>query len=406
MSALLPVYDRDLVIVSGKGSRVTDAEGRTYLDFAAGIGVNGLGYGDRKVVAAIRKQAGRLVHASNLYYSEPVLRLADRLSALAFPSKVFFSNSGTEAVEAAMKFARRIGGPAGRTEFVAFERAFHGRTMGALSMTWSEKYRAPFEPLIPGVRFCAWDDLAAAASAIGPRTAAVFVEPVQGEGGVRVAPRQFLQGLADLCRERGALLVSEEVQCGLGRTGRLFAYQHAGIRPDIVTLAKPLGGGLPLGAVLLKEELAGAIAVGDHGSTFGGNPVAAAASLVVLDRLTAPEFLPKVNAKATLLRRGLNLIARTYPAVKQVRSLGLMVGIELEAAALPVVKALREKGILVTRAGDNVVRLLPPLVVRRKEIRRLLRALDEVLATGCGAAPAPPPPPAAVVEGGSGGAAA
>jgi len=406
VSALLPVYDRDLVIVSGKGSRVTDAEGRTYLDFAAGIGVNGLGYGDRKVVAAIRKQAGRLVHASNLYYSEPVLRLADRLSALAFPSKVFFSNSGTEAVEAAMKFARRIGGPAGRTEFVAFERAFHGRTMGALSMTWSEKYRAPFEPLIPGVRFCAWDDLAAAASAIGPRTAAVFVEPVQGEGGVRVAPRQFLQGLADLCRERGALLVSEEVQCGLGRTGRLFAYQHAGIRPDIVTLAKPLGGGLPLGAVLLKEELAGAIAVGDHGSTFGGNPVAAAASLVVLDRLTAPEFLPKVNAKATLLRRGLNLIARTYPAVKQVRSLGLMVGIELEAAALPVVKALREKGILVTRAGDNVVRLLPPLVVRRKEIRRLLRALDEVLATGCGAAPAPPPPPAAVVEGGSGGAAA
>jgi predicted acetylornithine/succinylornithine family transaminase len=405
VSALLPVYDRDLVIVSGKGSRVTDAEGRTYLDFAAGIGVNGLGYGDRKVVAAIRKQAGRLVHASNLYYSEPVQRLADRLSALAFPSKVFFCNSGTEAVEAAMKFARRIGGPAGRTEFVAFERAFHGRTMGALSMTWSEKYRAPFEPLIPGVRFCAWDDLTAASSAIGSRTAAVFVEPVQGEGGVRVAPRQFLQGLADLCRERGALLVSEEVQCGLGRTGQLFAYQHAGIRPDILTLAKPLGGGLPLGAVLLKEELAGAIAVGDHGSTFGGNPVAAAASLVVLDRLTAPKFLPKVNAKATFLRRGLNLIARKHPAVTQVRSLGLMVGIELQAAALPVVKALREKGILVTRAGDDVVRLLPPLVVRRKEIRRFLEALEEVLATGCGAAPAPPPP-AVVVEGGSGGAVA
>lgn len=405
MSALLPVYDRDLVIVSGNGSRVTDADGRTYLDFAAGIGVNGLGYGDRKVVAAIRKQAARLVHASNLYYSEPVLRLADRLSALGFPSKVFFCNSGTEAVEAAMKFARRIGGAAGRTEFVAFERAFHGRTMGALSMTWTEKYRKPFEPLVPGVRFCAWDDLTAAASVIGDRTAAVFVEPVQGEGGLRVAPREFLQGLADLCRERGALLVSEEVQCGLGRTGRLFAYQHAGIRPDILTLAKPLGGGLPLGAVLLKEELAGAIAVGDHGSTFGGNPVAAAAALAVLDRLTAPKFLPKVNAKATLLRRGLNLIARTYPAVKQVRSQGLMVGIELQAAALPVVKALREKGILVTRAGDTVVRLLPPLVVRRKEIRRFLRALDEVLATGCGAAPAPPPPEV-VAEGGSGGAVA
>jgi predicted acetylornithine/succinylornithine family transaminase len=391
MSALLPVYDRDLVIVSGKGARLTDANGRTYLDFAAGIGVNGLGYGDRKVVAAIRKQAGKLVHASNLYYSQPVQALADRLASLAFPAKVFFSNSGTEAVEAAMKFARRIGGPTGRTEFVAFERAFHGRTLGALSMTWTEKYRAPFEPLLPGVRFCAWDDLSAAANVIGPKTAAVFVEPVQGEGGLRVAPREFLQGLADLCRERGALLVSEEVQCGLGRTGKMFAYQHAGIRPDMVTLAKPLGGGLPLGAVLLREDLASAIAVGDHGSTFGGNPVAAAASLVVLDRLTATKFLDKVAKKGLFLRRGLNLVARRHPAVVQVRSQGLMVGVELQASAIPVVKGLREKGILVTRAGDNVVRLLPPLVVKRKEIRELLVALDEVLATGAGAAPAPPP---------------
>ena len=402
MSALLPVYDRDLVIVSGRGARLTDADGKTYLDFAAGIGVNGLGYGDRKVTAAIRKQAGKLVHASNLYYCEPTRALANRLAALSFPSKVFFCNSGTEAVEAAMKFARRIGGPSGRTEFVAFEHGFHGRTMGALSLTWNEKYRTPFEPLVPGVRFCAWDDLTAAAAVIGSRTAAVFVEPVQGEGGVRVAPREFLQGLADLCRERGALLVSEEVQCGLGRTGRLFAYQHAGIRPDILTLAKPLGGGLPLGAVLLKEELAGAIAVGDHGSTFGGNPVAAAAALAVLDRLTAPKFLDKVSQKGAYLRKGLNQIARKHPAVVQVRSAGLMVGIELQAAALPVVKGLREKGILVTRAGDNVVRLLPPLVVKRKDIRQLLGAFEEVLATGAGAALAPPP--AVMVEGGSGGA--
>jgi predicted acetylornithine/succinylornithine family transaminase len=400
VSTLLPVYERDLVIVSGKGARVTDADGKTYLDFAAGIGVNGLGYGDRKVIAAIRKQAGRLVHASNLYYSRPIQTLADRLVAMAFPSKVFFCNSGTEAVEAAMKFARRIG-DSGRTEFVAFEHAFHGRTMGALSMTWNEKYRSPFEPLLPGVRFCAWDDLTAAAAIIGPHTAAVFVEPVQGEGGVRVAPPEFLQGLGDLCRERGALLVSEEVQCGLGRTGELFAYQHAGIRPDILTLAKPLGGGLPLGAVLLKEDLAGAIAVGDHGSTFGGNPVAAAAALAVLDRLTAPKFLVKVREKGVLLRKGLNRIARKYPAVTEVRSAGLMVGIELQTSALPVVKALREKGILVTRAGDNVVRLLPPLVVKRKDIRQFLEALDEVLATGAGAAPASPPP-AAIVEGGGG----
>jgi predicted acetylornithine/succinylornithine family transaminase len=403
VSALLPVYDRDLVIVSGKGTRVTDADGRSYLDFAAGIGVNGLGYGDPKVLSAIRKQARRLVHASNLYYNPVVQTLADRLAGLAFPSKVFFSNSGTEAVEAAMKFARRIGGPSGRTEFVAFERGFHGRTLGALSMTWNEKYRAPFEPLVPGVKFCPWDDLKAAAAAIGSKTAAVFIEPVQGEGGLRAAPPEFLQGLADICREQGALLVSEEVQCGLGRTGKLFAYQHAGIRPDMLTLAKPLGGGLPLGAVLLKEELASAIAVGDHGSTFGGNPVAAAAALAVLDRLTAPKFLDKVTQKAVLLRQGLNLLARTYPAVTEVRSAGLMVGIELQGAALPVVKALRERGILVTRAGDNVVRLLPPLVVKRKDIRAFLAVLDEVLASGVGAAPALP---TAMSEGGSGGAVA
>jgi predicted acetylornithine/succinylornithine family transaminase len=384
MSALLPVYERDLVIVSGKGTRVTDDAGRTYLDFAAGIGVNGLGYGDREVVAAIRKQAGRLIHASNLYYSDVVVELANRLAALSFPSKVFFSNSGTEAVEAAIKFARRIGRPAGRTDLVAFERAFHGRTLGALSLTWSEKYRAPFEPLVPGVKFLPWDDLSAAAAGIDSRTAAVFVEPVQGEGGVRPAPPAFLQGLRDICRDAGALLVSEEVQCGLGRTGKLFGYEHAGIKPDMVTLAKPLGGGLPLGAVLLREDLAPLISAGDHGSTFGGNPVAAAASLVVLDRITEPGFLPKVEKKAGRLRRGLNMLARKHGAITQVRSLGLMVGVELNGQAAEVMKGLRERGVLATRAGEHVLRLLPPLVVKPKEIREFLEVLDAVLATGAG----------------------
>ena len=333
MSALLPVYERDLVIVSGKGARITDREGRTYLDFAAGVGVNGLGYADRKVLSAIRKQAGRMIHASNLYHNPPATALAERLVSLAFPAKVFFCNSGTEAVEGAIKFARRIGRDQGRTELVAFERSFHGRTLGSLSMTWTAKYREPFEPLVPGVRFCPWDDLKQAAAAIGARTAAVFVEPVQGEGGVRVAPAEFLQGLADICRDAGALLVSEEVQCGLGRTGKLFAYEHANLRPDIPTLAKPLGGGLPLGAVLVREEIAGAIEVGDHGSTFGGNPVAAAAAMAVLDRLTAPGFLGKVEKRARALRRGLNALARKHPAVVQVRSLGLIVGVELKGPA-------------------------------------------------------------------------
>ena len=388
MSNLLGVYERDIVMASGKGARLTDTAGNTYLDFAAGVGVNGLGYGNPKVVAAIRKQAGRMIHASNLYDNEPASALADRLIALSFPGKVFLCNSGAESVEAAMKFARRIGHAQGRTELVAFEGSFHGRTMGALSMTWKEKYRAPFEPLVPGVRFCPWNDLKAAAGLIGPRTAAVFIEPVQGEGGVRVAPADFLHGLADICREARTLLVSEEVQCGLGRTGTLFAYQHAAIRPDMVTLAKPLGGGLPLGAVLLREEITGAIGVGDHGSTFGGNPVAAAAAQVVLDRLTSEGFLGKVQKKGAYMLRALHAMQRRYPdQILEVRGVGLMAGIEFTGSAAPVLKALRANGILATRAGDNVLRLLPPLVVKRADIRSLLTALEAVLAKGMGLAP-------------------
>jgi acetylornithine/N-succinyldiaminopimelate aminotransferase len=385
MTALLPVYDRDLVIVSGKGALLTDSAGNTYLDFAAGIGVNGLGYGDSKVVSAIKKQASRLIHASNLYYSEPVSALADRLVAASFPARVFFTNSGTECVEAAIKFARRIGNATGRTELIAFEGSFHGRTLGALSLTWKEKYRAPFEPLLPGVRFCPWNDLATAAGLIGPKTAGVFIEPIQGEGGIRVAPDDFLHGLADICRDAGALLVSDEVQCGLGRTGAMFAYQGAHIRPDIVTLAKPLGGGLPLGAVLLREELAGQIHVGDHGSTFGGNPVAAAASLVVMDRLAQPGFLEKIEKKGKMLGRTLRALQRKYPRqIEEVRGRGLMWGVEFKSNAGPVVTALRARGILATRAGDNVVRLLPPLVIKRSEVQSLLVALDAVLASGVG----------------------
>jgi predicted acetylornithine/succinylornithine family transaminase len=385
MTTLLPVYERDLVIVSGKGARLTDSAGNTYLDFAAGIGVNGLGYGNSKVVSAIKKQASRLIHSSNLYFTEPVTRLADALVKASFPARVFFTNSGTESVEAAIKFARRIGNASGRTELVAFEGGFHGRTMGALSITWKEKYRAPFEPLVPGVRFCPWNDLAAAEGLIGPKTAAVFIEPVQGEGGIRVAPEDFLQGLSDLCRETGALLVSEEVQCGLGRTGALFAYERAHIRPDIVTLAKPLGGGLPLGAVLLREELAGALQVGDHGSTFGGNPVAAAASLVILDRLTSGGFLGKVEKKGKTLRRNLRAMQRKYPKqIRDVRGLGLMLGVEFSGPAGPIVAALRARGILATKAGENVLRLLPPLVVKGSELRSFLVAFDDVLAKGLG----------------------
>jgi predicted acetylornithine/succinylornithine family transaminase len=384
--ALLPIYERDLVLVKGKGARLFDKDGRTWLDFAAGIAVNGFGYGDRKIVAAIRAQAGLLIHASNLFHTEPASALAERLVALAFPSRVFFCNSGSEACEGAMKFARRIGKEQGRTEFVCFERSFHGRTMGALSTTWTAKYREPFEPLVPGVSFCPLNDLGAVAAAVSSRTAAVMVEPVQGEGGIRPATAEFLRGLEALCRERGALLVFDEIQCGLGRTGKMFAYEHAGVRPDILTLAKPLAGGLPMGAILIRDALAPALKVGDHGSTFGGNPVAAAAALAVLDHLTAPGFLEEIAKKGQYLARGLRRLARKHKgSVAEVRGLGLMLGVEVRGEAGAVVKGLRERGILATKAGDHVLRLLPPLVIKRSEIRTLLDALDAVLAGGAGA---------------------
>jgi predicted acetylornithine/succinylornithine family transaminase len=381
MSFLLPVYERDLTLVRGKGARLYDAEGRVYLDFAAGIGVNGLGYGDAKVLAAIRRQSAALIHASNLFHNEPASALAERLARLAFPSRVFFCNSGAEAWETAMKFARKIGRAAGRSELLCFEGAFHGRTLGALSTTWKESYRKPFEPLVPGVRFLPWNDLSAVAGALDERTAAVMLEPVQGEGGVRPASREFLDGVRVLTRERGALLVLDEVQCGLGRTGKLFAFEHAGITPDILTLAKPLGGGLPMGATLLREDLAPALAVGDHGSTFGGNPVAAAASLAVLERLTAPGFLDGVARRGEQLLRGLRKLARAHTeTIAEVRGLGLMVGVELHAEAGPVVKRLRERGVLATKAGDRVLRLLPPLVIKPGDVRVFLEALEGALA--------------------------
>lgn len=380
--ALLRVYDRDLVIVKGKGSILETQDGRRFLDFCAGIAVNGLGHGDPKVVKAIKDQASRLMHISNLYYSEPAAHLAERLIAITFPGKVFFTNSGSEAMEGALKFARRVGKEQGRTEFLAFERSFHGRTFGALSLTWTPKYREPFEPLLPGCSFLPWNDLEAADRAIGPRTAAVVIEPVQGEGGIRVAPPEFVQGLSRLCRDKGVLLIADEIQCGFGRTGKMFAYQHAGITPDILTLAKPLGGGLPMGAIVLREEHAHHLKVGDHGSTFGGNPVCAAASLAVLDRLTSPGFVESIEKRGAALFRGLRKLKRTHKnRIADVRGLGLIAGVEFAFDATPVAKGLRERGVLVVKAGERVVRVLPPLTVKPAEIREFLQKLDDTVAS-------------------------
>ena len=291
---------------------------------------------------------------------------------------MFFTNSGTEAWEGAMKFARRIGKEQGRIEYVVFEHSFHGRTMGALSTTWTPKYREPFEPLVPGVRFLPRGDLGAVAGAVGDRTAAVMIEPVQGEGGIRPAAPEFLKGLQAICRDRGALLVFDEIQCGLGRTGSMFVFQELGVRPDLVALAKPLGGGLPLGALLVGPALQDLVKPGHHGTTFGGNPVACRLGLECLDEIERV-LLPRVRDLGTFFGKALGRARRRTKSIVDVRGRGLMWGVELDREASPVQKSLLEKGFVVGTARQRVLRLLPPYVVPKAALSGFVNALEETL---------------------------
>jgi acetylornithine/succinyldiaminopimelate/putrescine aminotransferase len=310
------------------------------------------------VVKAIRDQAGKLMHISNLYHSEPTSRLAQRLVEMSFPSKVFFSNSGSEAVEAAIKFARRVGNDSGRTELFAFERSFHGRTMGALSLTWTPKYREPFAPLLPDTGFLPWGDLAAVAERVGPKTAAVLIEPVQGEGGLRPASNEFLQGLRKICTERGALLIVDEIQCGFGRTGKMFAYEHAGITPDILTVAKPLGGGLPMGATLLAEAHVAKLHIGDHGSTFGGNPVCAAAERHPRPA-DHPGFVESVAKKTAAAQK--NSEAQRSTRIRSWMR-GRLVSCRASSSGRCIGSGgLKARASSPSRRGEKVLRLLPLL---------------------------------------------
>eukprot|EP00897_Mesotaenium_endlicherianum_P001871 jgi/Mesen1/1711/ME000138S00567 len=397
---ILGTYARaPIVLIKGEGSKLYDADGKEYIDMAGGIAVNALGHGDPLWLQAVVEQAGSLTHVSNLYYTVPQAKLAERLVTSSFGDRVFFCNSGTEANEAAIKFARKyqrakfeqeggsqqswfgLGSPQVPVEFVAFTAGFHGRTMGALALTSKVQYRAPFEPVMPGVTFATYGDLNSAASAIKKgKTAAVFVEPVQGEGGVHAATREFLQGLRQLCDDAGALLVFDEIQCGLGRTGRLFAHDMYGVLPDLMTLAKPLAGGLPIGAVVLREVVAKALKPGDHGSTFAGNPLVCHAALAVLDRLQEPGFLENVTAKGDRLKQGLRTKLGQNPHVKEVRGTGLLVGLQLDVPATALVNAAREKGLLVITAGQgDVVRFAPPLVITNEEIDATVDILAECL---------------------------
>jgi predicted acetylornithine/succinylornithine family transaminase len=380
VSALLGVYSRvGPLLVAGEGSELIAEDGSRYLDFVAGIGVNALGYNHPVIRGAIeRALTSGLIHVSNLYRSEPGERLADELVARSFADQVFFCNSGAEANEAAFKFARKW---SGRPGIVAFSGAFHGRLFASLAATDRPDYRRPFEPLVPGIEIVPLGDRAATTRAItGGRTGAVIIEPVQGEGGVRPVDPAWLVWLRELCDAHSVALIFDEVQCGLGRTGTLFAYEQTGVVPDMATLAKPLAGGLPMGAVLLKGAIAGALAPGDHATTFGGGPFVASVAREVLRTIAHPDLLARVRRHGEWLETRLNTIGARSGRVRAVRGRGLMWGIELTEPAAPIATAARERGLLVATAGPSVLRMLPPLVITAEELARGAAILEGVLA--------------------------
>ncbi len=384
-NALLGVYTQpELVLARGEGARVWDEDGETYLDFTSGIAVNALGHGSPVVADAIRKALDTgLVHTSNLFRTRPGEALAELLVEHAFPGSVFFCNSGAEANEAAFKFARRwareTSGSA-RHEIVAFHGSFHGRLFGSLAATDRPHYQDPFRPLMPGVRFADVGDLGSVDEALASgAVAAVIIEPLQAEGGIRPVPSDFLQALRGRCDEAGALLVFDEVQVGLGRTGRLFAFEECGVVPDILTLAKPLAGGLPMGATIVSDAVAATIRPGDHATTFGGGPLVASVALAVLREIVGGDFLERVRARSRHLEGALARLAASHTSVREVRGRGLIQGVELEGQAGPIVRGARESGLLLVSAGPDVIRLLPPLNVTEEEIDEGVTILDRVL---------------------------
>ncbi|KAG0516767.1 hypothetical protein BDA96_09G031600 [Sorghum bicolor] len=385
---LVGTYKRSRVVFEyGRGCKLYDVDGREYLDMSAGIAVTALGHADPDVCATIAEQSGKIVHVSNVFYTTPQVELAKRLVEVSFADRAFFASTGTEANEAAIKFSRkfqRVAHPDSDDppmEFLAFSSSFHGRTMGAVALTSKSQYREPFAPVMPGVTFVDYGDLEAAKKFIqSGRVAAVFVEPVQGEGGIHSATQEFLQGLREACDEAGALLVFDEVQCGFGRTGYLWAHEAYGVEPDIMTLAKPLANGIPIGVVLVKEKVAAAINYGDHGTTFGGGPLACQTAITVFDKIMKPGFLAEVSKKGENFKQLLRTKLSGNPHVKEVRGVGLLVGIELDVPAGPLVDACLDAGVIVLTAGKgNVVRLVPPLIISEKELEHAADVIRDCL---------------------------
>jgi acetylornithine/N-succinyldiaminopimelate aminotransferase len=385
---LLGNYNQAPVVMTrGEGCALWDVSGRRYLDMTAGVAVCVVGHGDPGLAEAISAQARQLVHASNLYYLETQLHLAEALSRRAFKGRAFFCNSGTEANEAALKIARRyqavVRNRPDRIEFVAFENSFHGRTMGALSVTGQPKYRDNFGPMVEAVRFLPYGDVAALRAAITDKTCAVIIEPVQAEGGIILPPPGYLQELRRLCTETGTVMILDEVQTGVGRTGTFYAFENEGVVPDVVTLAKGLGGGVPIGAMLANEEVGRAFTPGTHASTFGGNPLATSAALYIQRAIDDNGLLERCRDVGSYLGSALlRLAERRKPRTRGARGRGLLQGLVLEGEAAPVVARAAERGLLISAAGGNVVRVAPPLIATKAQVDEAIQILDAALADG------------------------
>ncbi|MBN1621520.1 MAG: aspartate aminotransferase family protein [Endomicrobiales bacterium] len=369
---------RKLALIKGKGKFVWDNKNRKYLDFFSGITVCNLGHCHPKVVEAIKKQASKLIHVSNHYYTQPQTELAKNLIHKSFSGKVFFSNSGAEANECAIKIARKWGKPKGRYEIIVFDNSFHGRTLATLAATGQKKLHKGFEPLVPGFKYARFNDIKSVKKLINKKTAAIMIEPIQGEGGVNLAAKKFLRDLRKICNKHNLLLIFDEIQTGIGRTGRLFGYQTYGVKPDVITLAKSLGSGLPIGATIADRKYISAFVYGDHGSTFGGSLVPCAASNAILKVLT-PGFLAKVRQNGGYFLSKLKELKSKYPFIREVRGMGLMVGVELDFKGADIVQSCQGKGLIINCTQEKVLRFLPPLIINRKDIDKAIRIFDSVL---------------------------
>ena len=371
-----------IALVKGKGMYVWDASGNKYLDFVAGVAVNSLGHCPPQVVQAIRKQAGQLLHVSNWFHIEPQARLAAEITRLSFGNKVFFCNSGTEANEGAIKLARRFyvdQGQKNKFEIITTYKAFHGRTLGAMSATPQDNIQKEFGPLVPGFKYVPFDDIAAMKKAITSKTCAVMVEPIQGESGVIIPSKTYLKELRKLCTQRGVLLILDEIQTGFGRTGHLFAYQRFGAKPDIMTLAKGLGAGVPIGALVMTNQVAKSLGPGTHGSTFGGNPLVCAAALASVAIVSDKAFLKTVRDTAKYFLARLKELSKKFSIIKEVRGIGLILAIDIDGSSADVAKDCMEQGILVNSIQPGTLRFIPPLIVSQKNIDTLIRVLTQSL---------------------------